>query len=136
MGKPRTCPHTDEERNVSKAGDCVICRTERQRKKRVFMSDEARKAKYREYQNKYRATDKGKAAIKRAELNHKYGITEIPISNCQICGNGDLPIVVDHNHTTGDLRGFLCSHCNIGLGQFKDNPTLLWRAIQYLGDSE
>lgn len=51
--------------------------------------------------------------------------------NCAICG--DLKkLVVDHCHVTGAVRGVLCSHCNVGLGRFKDNQHLLRRAADYL----
>jgi len=50
---------------------------------------------------------------------------------CVICGdNGKL--VVDHDHQTGQVRGMLCNHCNRGLGHFRDDPTLLEFAAQYL----
>lgn len=39
---------------------------------------------------------------------------------------------VDHNHTTGDVRGVLCSTCNTALGQFRDSPEILLAAIRYL----
>ena len=39
---------------------------------------------------------------------------------------------IDHCHTSGKVRGLLCSNCNTGLGQFKDNIKSLENAIQYL----
>jgi hypothetical protein len=39
---------------------------------------------------------------------------------------------VDHNHKTGKVRGLLCAGCNIGLGRFKDNSSLLKKAAVYL----
>ena len=39
---------------------------------------------------------------------------------------------VDHNHTTGKVRGLLCNDCNTALGLFKDDPNVLHKAIQYL----
>lgn len=43
---------------------------------------------------------------------------------------------VDHCHTTGKVRGLLCSSCNTGLGLFKDSSNNLIRAIEYLKKHE
>lgn len=39
---------------------------------------------------------------------------------------------LDHNHNTGKIRAILCHSCNTGLGLFKDDPTRLQKAIDYL----
>lgn len=39
---------------------------------------------------------------------------------------------VDHDHASNLHRGLLCINCNMGLGRFKDNPSLLRYAAQYL----
>lgn len=41
-------------------------------------------------------------------------------------------LAVDHNHATGKVRALLCSNCNTGLGNLKDNPELLERAAAYV----
>jgi len=51
---------------------------------------------------------------------------------CDICGNTPTELCVDHNHTTGKIRGLLCINCNMALGQFNDNIKLLESAVQYL----
>lgn len=39
---------------------------------------------------------------------------------------------VDHNHETGEIRGVLCHHCNLMLGNAKDRTPTLLSAIFYL----
>ena len=39
---------------------------------------------------------------------------------------------IDHCHKTNKIRGLLCHHCNIGLGNFNDNVVNLQLAIKYL----
>ncbi len=54
-------------------------------------------------------------------------------NRCAICRNPiNLSAHLDHNHKTGQNRGFLCVDCNLGLGRFKDNIASLQRAIDYL----
>ena len=57
---------------------------------------------------------------------------------CKICGKHQQDLKaslhVDHNHTTGKVRGLLCHHCNVGIGHFEDNIALLSNAIAYLGE--
>lgn len=39
---------------------------------------------------------------------------------------------LDHDHTSGTIRGILCHSCNKGLGYFKDDPKIMKRAIAYI----
>jgi len=57
-------------------------------------------------------------------------------SKCAICGK-ELTIqkggyVVDHDHTTGKVRGILCPQCNFLLGNAQDNLDIMKGAIKYL----
>lgn len=75
---------------------------------------------------------------------HIYGISEDVYQKmmteqsgrCTICGDSHRPLCIDHNHITKEVRGLLCSHCNSGLGMFKDNKEFLNSAIGYLQKSE
>ena len=86
------------------------------------------------------------------QLKTKYGITQEDYERllksqkgrCAICGTedgasakGSSTFSIDHCHDTGKVRGLLCNTCNRGLGLFKDNPSFLESAIQYLkGESK
>ncbi len=39
---------------------------------------------------------------------------------------------VDHNHTTGKVRGLLCARCNIMIGAIEDNPIRSHACLLYL----
>ena len=40
--------------------------------------------------------------------------------------------VLDHCHDTNTFRGYICKHCNDGLGGFRDTLTTIERAVIYL----
>jgi hypothetical protein len=48
-----------------------------------------------------------------------------------ICKSGK-DLAVDHCHTSGKVRGLLCSNCNTGVGVFQENKELLFEAVRYL----
>ena len=89
-----------------------------------------------------------KCNMLRKDNNHyrnKYGITLDDYNNliksqnyqCAICktvdpGVGINRFHVDHNHSTGVVRGLLCSNCNRALGQFKDDISILESAAEYI----
>lgn len=41
---------------------------------------------------------------------------------------------VDHDHTTGLVRGLLCNLCNVMLGSARDSVTILAKAVMYLNE--
>lgn len=54
---------------------------------------------------------------------------------CHICGKTANPKKLhnlDHNHVTKTIRGILCHNCNVGLGNFKDSPIFIMKALDYL----
>lgn len=83
------------------------------------------------------------------KLREHYGIDiadyehhlELQCGVCKICkelpptGSRVKRLSVDHCHSTGHIRGLLCSKCNAGLGQFCDNTELLAKAIEYLREN-
>ena len=73
----------------------------------------------------------------------KYGLTEEQYlklisdsgNKCMICSKEfktATDAFIDHCHSTGLVRGVLCSSCNSGLGFFKDSSLLLSKANNYI----
>ena len=58
----------------------------------------------------------------------------LPLDNaCELCGKTtDRSLMLDHDHVTGEFRGWLCHDCNTALGKFYDDIKLLRKAIKYL----
>ena len=42
------------------------------------------------------------------------------------------PWVMDHNHDKKTFRGWVCRKCNLGMGNFADDPDLILKAAEYL----
>jgi len=72
-------------------------------------------------------------------LARSYGLTPDDLAEmlsnqnglCAICLTAEAAHV-DHDHTSGRIRGVLCFRCNAALGQFDDQPANLRRAAVYL----
>lgn len=89
------------------------------------MSIKLTKPRIRALKTKYNLTEK--------DFHHKFNTQGM---RCAICRTEFVerkqPVHVDHDHRTGKVRGFLCSSCNKGLGDFKDNIRFLIKAVYYL----
>lgn len=88
------------------------------------------------------ADGRSSLSSRKAYFKRQYGITledveKMAALGCAICGTTDwngrhARPKVDHDHVTGEVRGVLCSECNMGLGKFKDDPALVRAALRYL----
>lgn len=103
------------------------------------------KEKKAEYDRAYRAANPTKVASRKYE--DSYGITLEQVlamfdaagDSCECCGICVArPLTgakkaevghVDHCHSTGKVRGILCTNCNTGIGKLRDRPEL---AVAYL----
>lgn len=102
--------------------------------------DRANKKAYHE-KNGHRFKESGRAN----RLRIRYGLTVNDYDDMFTSQNGQCAICltcsekrlhVDHDHQTGIVRGLLCSACNRGLGDFKDDHSRLLAAVAYLKKEE
>jgi hypothetical protein len=102
---------------------------------------EANKEKTTVYQNEYVQLNKERLNEYDRKRWHKTspryeGVTGIPDggppNTCEICGNADSRICLDHCHQTNTFRGWICNNCNLAIGLVKDNTQTLERIIEYL----
>jgi hypothetical protein len=114
----------------------------------VSSLDDDAKARHNDYRRAWYAANADK--VQDAEMQKRYGIGfddykrmfEAQDGKCAICRCEEARVdhrtkkisrmAVDHDHTTGAVRGLLCHHCNVSLGGFKDDPNRLEAALAYL----
>lgn len=100
-----------------------------------------------EYAKKWRAA-KGQEHQHKAQVRYRYGVTDDWYDTtlaaqgglCAACGEPEtetrLGVVrllsVDHNHQTGEVRGFLCNSCNRTIGYAREDATRLAACAAYL----
>lgn len=128
---------------------------QRERNRAAYYADvDAARAKARERTKAYRERHKDTKKEQWREARRRVTLAEYNLTpemyaemldkqqnRCKICGTED-PVhwsgrfQIDHCHTTGKVRGLLCSPCNGGMGMFKDRIDILESAISYLKEAE
>jgi hypothetical protein len=141
----RKCPHGADAPKY-KDGSCKRCAIERAKiwalanpEKRQIIAKRHYLENRAGYIARARATylKDPEKAMARTRKNLGMPLAERPRpSTCECCGKHQTQqkrrLALDHCHSTGKFRGWLCSACNAGLGLFKDSPHLLVKAIEYL----
>ena len=106
---------TEENVETTRAGrrSCMVCN---QARKKLWAERNRLKARMRKYGASVELYD---------------DILTFQNGKCAICVE-DLPLVVDHDHKTGCIRGLLCDDCNWFLGQIESHMDKLVTAVTYL----
>ena len=75
-------------------------------------------------------------------LKSKYGISVEDYESmlaaqggvCAVCGdvNSDRRLAVDHDHETGEVRGLLCTRCNVAIGFVREDRERISKIQEYL----
>lgn len=118
---------------------CKPCSNLQSRKSPSAMDPLIRNGYSRRYRSKEGAQDKRRDA----RLRKEYGISLEEYNRvlvkqggvCAICKTScsrGTNLVVDHDHTSGKVRGLLCRLCNLAIGNLRDQTNLCLMAAQYL----
>ena len=80
--------------------------------------------------NRCKACIKKQTAV-REDLKNKYWHLRKELCDC--CRKpSEKTLVIDHCHETLKFRGWICEHCNHGIGKLGDNLTGVLNAVRYL----
>lgn len=137
----KRCPKCETERPltefyVQKSGRragkptswCKVCAAVKSKAYYAVNADKAKAAHKR-------WVEKNRDRVKKHKIKSAFGLEpheyDAMPKVCVICGTTEN-LCVDHSHRTGRVRGLLCAPCNKGLGHFRDDPTLLLRAADYV----
>ena len=105
-----------------------------------------RKAYYEAHKEERRASSRAyyeahKEETRVRQYKRKYGVTLADYNRmykeqkggCKICGRRPKRrLHVDHDHTTGVVRGLLCSSCNLALGLLSEDSSVVEKVVRYL----
>ena len=122
--------HSLKNKNVeSKTAICTVCGPVD-----IYYRKSSNVWQCRNKRNELKTTHRiDRGGLRRPE---KIALLEAQGGGCGICGtplsieSGDAK--TDHCHKTGMVRGVLCNKCNLGLGFFNDDESVLSAAISYL----
>lgn len=90
----------------------------------------------------YAASGRKRPSDRKSHLKRNFGLTLEDYDRrlgdqdggCAICGDPprSTALHVDHDHATGAVRGLLCFRCNSALGNLRDDPRIIARALVYV----
>ena len=92
---------------------------------------DAEKRKTDQGKKKYRKQHWKKAGINISyeQYKEKFDLLQ---GCCEICNDACPSLCVDHNHETNEIRGLICTPCNLALEHFKESTNIMNNAIKYL----
>lgn len=99
-----------------------------------------------EYYTEKNKTDKAKDGKYQSKIKKNFGLSldeynkmfEAQNGRCKICDRHqsefNYRLGVDHNHTTGQIRGLLCKSCNSVIGYINDDSNIAKKMAEYLDE--
>jgi len=134
--KPMTLSQYSGKNSTS---ECKLCKLELPIKE--FIKDATNK--HKKFRKSWFCIKCRKLRVREYQLKNQYGMESIDTyhqmlkqqgEKCAICKKTMDRPCVDHNHTTGKVRGILCMQCNSMVGNAYEDPKTLLSAIDYLAE--
>lgn len=128
----------DNRKLNGKRSNCRSCELKSDTRYKVNPEKERNRTNLWRERNK----DTLKSSYKKWALKKNYGLSieeynsllKLQNNCCAICNKKEQKkmLAVDHCHSTGKVRGLLCSKCNTAIGLVKENKETLNKMIAYL----
>lgn len=122
-------------------------RRRRNERQRINRQKPEAKIKAQEYRKEYYSRPEVIARNREKQIERNFGSDAVEWYRnrleevnccCEICGSPEegRDLSIDHDHETGELRGLLCSKCNLMIGNAKDMPEILISGAEYLNQKK
>jgi hypothetical protein len=122
--------HVRKDGTKKLGSECKECKNKRVRQSEKRHPERAKK-KSREYYERKRLYIACRTSGTLSELDM---VAKSFSGFCHVCGVGESKrrLHLDHDHNTGQFRGWLCSNCNFAAGHLMDNPEIALKLAEYL----
>jgi len=147
-GELRKCGHAyDPKRSIGMrpgkpSGGCRVCKTAQvlrwhtQSLNRIRVAERARVRYHKDPSILLAARARARHAATGWTTIAYRGAFAAQKGRCALCGRHasefKKALCADHCHQSKTTRALLCTNCNMGLGNFQDDPDLMRRAIAYI----
>ena len=127
------CLNHSKEHSTFEEWECLRCKTTKP------LTEFYKRKDTKSYRRVCKECVKEQALLRNFGVDYKWYTEKLEEQNysCAICNNKlqhktNDKFCVDHNHSTGEVRGLLCSNCNTAIGLLKENTEYLDSAKEYL----
>lgn len=133
--KDLSCFSLDNRKKLGHRKTCRPCAAIQFKKYRE-RNYEQLKIKVNTYKQTYKLQEYNLSPIDYQNLidkqSNKCAICHQPEKIPKIAGGPIRNLAIDHDHSTGKVRGLLCYRCNVSLGLLGENLTILTNMISYI----